>query len=107
MTHEFAASDSRAGSLGPRRVKTSDAMPRSLKAAHTSLTYTLSPPFALWPSEAVGDVCMEMTATRRGARLRINSRFSATICRSRVKPRSEEHTSELQSQSNLVCRLLL
>src|SRR2546430_13390091 len=25
----------------------------------------------------------------------------------RLKPRSEEHTSELQSQSNLVCRLLL
>src|SRR5205085_10010151 len=24
-----------------------------------------------------------------------------------VQPRSEEHTSELQSQSNLVCRLLL
>src|SRR2546430_8208946 len=24
-----------------------------------------------------------------------------------VRPRSEEHTSELQSQSNLVCRLLL
>src|SRR2546430_10044998 len=27
--------------------------------------------------------------------------------RPRVAPRSEEHTSELQSQSNLVCRLLL
>src|SRR2546430_7922766 len=27
--------------------------------------------------------------------------------RSAVKTRSEEHTSELQSQSNLVCRLLL
>src|SRR2546430_5493291 len=27
--------------------------------------------------------------------------------RSRAGPRSEEHTSELQSQSNLVCRLLL
>src|SRR5438270_7371528 len=26
---------------------------------------------------------------------------------SSVSPRSEEHTSELQSQSNLVCRLLL
>src|SRR5688572_32626947 len=26
---------------------------------------------------------------------------------SRYRPRSEEHTSELQSQSNLVCRLLL
>src|SRR2546430_12082173 len=25
----------------------------------------------------------------------------------RIEPRSEEHTSELQSQSNLVCRLLL
>src|SRR2546430_11718998 len=25
----------------------------------------------------------------------------------KVEPRSEEHTSELQSQSNLVCRLLL
>src|SRR2546430_7162597 len=27
--------------------------------------------------------------------------------RTRLGPRSEEHTSELQSQSNLVCRLLL
>src|SRR2546430_3336550 len=31
---------------------------------------------------------------------------NGTICASLV-PRSEEHTSELQSQSNLVCRLLL
>src|SRR5688572_31747005 len=28
-------------------------------------------------------------------------------CIARHRPRSEEHTSELQSQSNLVCRLLL
>src|SRR2546430_11752942 len=28
-------------------------------------------------------------------------------CRQRMSSRSEEHTSELQSQSNLVCRLLL
>src|SRR5438046_5531660 len=28
-------------------------------------------------------------------------------CRSRGGPRSEEHTSELQSLTNLVCRLLL
>src|SRR2546430_11226042 len=34
---------------------------------------------------------------------------NAAICRSilRLSHRSEEHTSELQSQSNLVCRLLL
>src|SRR5580692_939089 len=39
------------------------------------------------------------------------SRGSALECilarRQRFAPRSEEHTSELQSQSNLVCRLLL
>src|SRR2546430_3813358 len=29
------------------------------------------------------------------------------LLRQRSRPRSEEHTSELQSQSNLVCRLLL
>src|SRR5205085_12390302 len=29
------------------------------------------------------------------------------LARVRQPPRSEEHTSELQSQSNLVCRLLL
>src|SRR5256886_5642917 len=31
----------------------------------------------------------------------------AVARRTRESPRSEEHTSELQSQSNLVCRLLL
>src|SRR2546430_14850158 len=30
-----------------------------------------------------------------------------SVLRDRVVTRSEEHTSELQSQSNLVCRLLL
>src|SRR5688572_31143418 len=32
---------------------------------------------------------------------------SSTRARTAFDPRSEEHTSELQSQSNLVCRLLL
>src|SRR2546430_12880990 len=31
----------------------------------------------------------------------------STVPHAGVPPRSEEHTSELQSQSNLVCRLLL
>src|SRR2546427_8931888 len=45
--------------------------------------------------------------------LGIHSRFRDTKERRRGhkplagRPRSEEHTSELQSQSNLVCRLLL
>src|SRR2546430_4159508 len=33
--------------------------------------------------------------------------ITARGCSRRTNPRSEEHTSELQSQSNLVCRLLL
>src|SRR2546428_173965 len=40
------------------------AMPRSLKALATSRTYTFRPPFAFRPKEAVGEVCMEMTAIR-------------------------------------------
>src|SRR2546427_5048278 len=41
---------------------------------------------------------------------RISNDTSSTACTratSRERRRSEEHTSELQSQSNLVCRLLL
>src|SRR5688572_8249458 len=34
-------------------------------------------------------------------------RLSPNVVRARCTLRSEEHTSELQSQSNLVCRLLL
>src|SRR3989475_1219009 len=37
----------------------------------------------------------------------VPSRYSVRPPSSREPSRSEEHTSELQSQSNLVCRLLL
>src|SRR2546427_2176287 len=37
----------------------------------------------------------------------IKNNLPAGEARKRLKLRSEEHTSELQSQSNLVCRLLL
>src|SRR2546427_7735012 len=40
-------------------------------------------------------------ATRSAAAIRLGSRCALSMTR------SEEHTSELQSQSNLVCRLLL
>src|SRR2546430_4038528 len=64
--------------------------PRSTLFPYTTL-------FRSWPS--------------RGARERSTSRRSrsptGTARWRRVASRSEEHTSELQSQSNLVCRLLL
>src|SRR2546427_8660930 len=37
----------------------------------------------------------------------VGLRISGVECGFRRRQRSEEHTSELQSQSNLVCRLLL
>src|SRR5260221_4524030 len=48
---------------------------------------------------------------RTGGRLRqgqIDGQLRRRLCREvRFHPRSEEHTSELQSHSDLVCRLLL
>src|SRR5256886_12263631 len=46
---------------------------------------------------------MNITTTRHDSG-RVSS---GSILRWALSPRSEEHTSELQSQSNLVCRLLL
>src|SRR2546427_5777921 len=48
------------------------------------------------------------SCTRRGrgcTASRSTPRSASSCCR--IPTRSEEHTSELQSQSNLVCRLLL
>src|SRR2546430_5668332 len=47
------------------------------------------------------------TVEMRGGEVRVNGDPLAERYVQRVDPRSEEHTSELQSQSNLVCRLLL
>src|SRR2546430_5804306 len=52
------------------------------------------------------------TTGRPGGRKGDRKAFTGTVCGRSYTPhgglrRSEEHTSELQSQSNLVCRLLL
>src|SRR5688572_31085874 len=44
---------------------------------------------------------------RPAARGRLELQRRPVAFRDHRRPRSEEHTSELQSQSNLVCRLLL
>src|SRR4051812_49512128 len=46
-------------------------------------------------------------SARAGSRRGRPSRPRRTPCRARRPARSEEHTSELQSHVNLVCRLLL
>src|SRR2546427_7113739 len=71
----------------------------------TTEIYTLSLHDAL-------PICWSASCTRSRSRSQAIERSSACIIwkatslRRRSK-RSEEHTSELQSQSNLVCRLLL
>src|SRR2546427_8024865 len=55
---------------------------------------------------ATMDGLKRLTTARRVARER-GIEPEAIPYRARQETRSEEHTSELQSQSNLVCRLLL
>src|SRR2546430_5711444 len=72
----------------------------------TTEIYTLSLHDALPISTATaGETAARLLTLKRGdqPRLAIVIRDGARI----LDARSEEHTSELQSQSNLVCRLLL
>src|SRR2546430_11206474 len=71
---------------------------------------TLFPYTTLFRSIAVVVVGLRIRLDKRryGRRDRRHRRRSDCNTRSRIDhDRSEEHTSELQSQSNLVCRLLL
>src|SRR2546430_13554278 len=73
----------------------------------TTEIYTLSlhdalPIFFLKAQRKLAVSFPPMGSFLRGCRFRSCKRTSATCGK-----RSEEHTSELQSQSNLVCRLLL
>src|SRR2546430_4633237 len=54
------------------------------------------------PSEARSSISTSSPSSERRRRGTRSSRTPRVVAR-----RSEEHTSELQSQSNLVCRLLL
>src|SRR5688572_31195952 len=49
----------------------------------------------------------KMALVELGRHTGLSAALLSKIERSNIYPRSEEHTSELQSQSNLVCRLLL
>src|SRR2546427_1319879 len=67
---------------------------------------TLFPYTTLFRSSTTGRASRRSARTRRGPLRPISSNDSPSVtCVTHT--RSEEHTSELQSQSNLVCRLLL
>src|SRR5688572_32538881 len=88
--------------------------PRSTLFPYTTLFRSVIQKVALEVDDAVGDLVdrflalfdrLDQPERRAELVLHVRPRFVAVV-RALVE-RSEEHTSELQSQSNLVCRLLL
>src|SRR2546430_11571031 len=85
--------------------------PRSTLFPYTTLFRSDEPAWALSPRCATGRARARGSECRgRDSGLRRDFRRGESLFRSRTNCggnyRSEEHTSELQSQSNLVCRLL-
>src|SRR5688572_32295845 len=72
---------------------------------------TLFPYTTLFRSPRAGPAApearVELHLRREAAQLRVGIRVLGRVEEVLDPKRSEEHTSELQSQSNLVCRLLL
>src|SRR5688572_31168775 len=86
-------------------------MPMTVSSA-TSSSSTVKPSRTSAPDSAAAFTRSASSTVRRGQKPPIPSFASGIVPRSANGPtsnvmRSEEHTSELQSQSNLVCRLLL
>src|SRR2546427_7112082 len=78
--------------------------PRSTLFPYTTLFRSISPARSHPGGHADGNII-----TRHGLDPShcTNLEFGPSIVDISIRLRSEEHTSELQSQSNLVCRLLL
>src|SRR6266853_6648424 len=70
--------------------------------APAASAFTMSQEYLIPPSEMQGTPCRVTARTQLSMALICGTPTPAT-----TRVRSEEHTSELQSQSNLVCRLLL
>src|SRR5256885_6248957 len=68
---------------------------------------TLFPYTTLFRSEIRHQLSVELLTLPRDRRIVSLRRLKHLFRRVSVPPRSEEHTSELQSPCNLVCRLLL
>src|SRR2546430_13171404 len=88
----------------PRR--SSDLGPAPPKATRASPLGSI-PRVTVSSSTALAWLCAESSRMPAAARSRSSPRSSAMRSTPCFDRRSEEHTSELQSQSNLVCSLLL
>src|SRR3712207_8116297 len=79
--------------------------PRSTLFPYTTL-FRSSPPFSP-PNRALPSQPSALCHSQSTAPSSSHSRTSSSQMRRITPPRSEEHTSELQSRQYLVCRLLL
>src|SRR2546430_17400843 len=68
---------------------------------------TLFPYTTLFRSTPIAFAWNSDPGLKKGQRIQSSVQSSLGRRGEAIEPRSEEHTSELQSQSNLVCRLLL
>src|SRR2546430_5726286 len=69
---------------------------------------TLFPYTTLFRSTLLGTLMTALVIAREWERGTLEALYATPLTRGQILiGRSEEHTSELQSQSNLVCRLLL
>src|SRR5256886_13550818 len=80
--------------------------PRSTLFPYTTLfrSWELNPDCDVFSTKQSSSLCAEQFRTLRSHLYRLREK---NPIRTLLVTRSEEHTSELQSQSNLVCRLLL
>src|SRR2546427_7163483 len=76
--------------------------PRSTLFPYTTLFRSVRAPQAFLFDEPLSNLEAPLRSELRSEILKLHRALGATMIY-----RSEEHTSELQSQSNLVCRLLL
>src|SRR2546427_6825744 len=78
--------------------------PRSPLFPYTTLFRSIVPGLyePAWPVFIVEDHPVDLAFI-----VAIDAQVDWVVLNDEDRPRSEEHTSELQSQSNLVCRLLL
>src|SRR6266567_7105289 len=96
---------------------TSSVKLRALVTDEITISYTVCGSICSFHFMCTGEVEMKVWMRPRLAGLIASAARSMSACPARESPhttavlvrlaRSEEHTSELQSQSNLVCRLLL
>src|SRR2546421_12804400 len=81
--------------------------PRSTLFPYTTLFRSPDGTTALMRAVLAADAAEMQRLIRGGADVKAANRYGATALKRCISARSEEHTSELQSRSDLVCRLLL